>query len=622
VHNPAQSAVFSIPDQTSRADVRWRLYVLVFGLCLAVPALLVMAFVVAVDPYYVFGSPSWQGFNAVRPYYEDHVVLAKPYQVRRLRPQAVSLGSSRAEVGIDPRHPGWGASNVFNFAIPASNSYEVMLAFLHAQALGAPLKQAVVDLDFFAYNIHFPMGADIFEPRFVDSASRDFADYLAKTLPHRPKQHETPEIAGTRTKSGWNEALYLAVNPDVAAAVKRGEFTSGLDHYERVGRAEHRKGASIPANWNETAYLEAHPDVAYAVAHGQFISGYHHYLVAGRTEGRLGGFLPADWDEKKYLAENPGARISIAMGYYHSGFAYYVAVGSKWRLPGGEPPKTLMQWAQRRWPALVPFIVQLRDRFRMIFSVTALRDALLTPFHQSDPSSFNDLGMRIWRGQDAFVRKLGGTGKLYRGYLTADRWNLWLQPPHYQYCFTNPQSGMTTFDPFRFMIRRAYARNTDLRLFVTPLHASIRTLITDLGLGTRYDFWLKELVRINAEEATRAHRKPFPIWDFSDVNTITREEIPPAGDLTPMHWFWEVSHYRKATADLMLDRIFGHHEPGRTVPADFGVQLTPVSIEVHIAHTHTGLAAWAADHPELASQILAAARNPKALNREAEATCW
>src|SRR5262245_53147709 len=40
----------------------------------------------------------------------------------------------------------------------------------------------------------------------------------------------------------WNEALYLAVNADVAAAVARKEFKSGREHYELAGRAERRQG--------------------------------------------------------------------------------------------------------------------------------------------------------------------------------------------------------------------------------------------------------------------------------------------------------------------------------------------------------------------------------------------
>jgi hypothetical protein len=75
---------------------------LVFG----VPILLA-GFVVATDPYYLYGAPSWHGFNLVRPIYEPYVVSVKPYQIWRMRPQAVVLGGSSPEVGIDPRHPGW-----------------------------------------------------------------------------------------------------------------------------------------------------------------------------------------------------------------------------------------------------------------------------------------------------------------------------------------------------------------------------------------------------------------------------------------------------------------------------------------------------------------------------------
>src|SRR4051812_30054844 len=102
-----------MPRDRSPPGMPFRRYATVLLACLAIPPLLLAAFVVAVDPYCVFGSPSWQGFNVVRPYYEPHVDIAKPYQVRRLKPEAVALGSSRAEVGIDPRHPGWGTSKVF-----------------------------------------------------------------------------------------------------------------------------------------------------------------------------------------------------------------------------------------------------------------------------------------------------------------------------------------------------------------------------------------------------------------------------------------------------------------------------------------------------------------------------
>ena len=56
----------------------------------------------------------------------------------------------------------------------------------------------------------------------------------------------------------FNEDDYLALNPDVAAAVKAGAFTSGRDHFERFGRSEGRAfiSNSVASNsglhWAET----------------------------------------------------------------------------------------------------------------------------------------------------------------------------------------------------------------------------------------------------------------------------------------------------------------------------------------------------------------------------------
>jgi hypothetical protein len=190
------------------------------------------------------------------------------------------------------------------------------------------------------------------------------------------------------------------------------------------------------------------------------------------------------------------------------------------------------------------------------------------------------------------------------------------------YCFTNSDTGMTSFDAFRFMVRRAYEQQTDLRLFMTPLHSSVRQLFVALGLSDRYEFWQKELIRINEEEATRAGRKALPLWDFSDANSVTGEIVPDRTDLTPMRWFWEFSHYRQAAGNLILDRVLGDDGPQPHLPADFGVRLTAENINAHLAHSRAGLANWAATNSEFAMQISAATQGPKVQNRQAQANCW
>ena len=750
------SATSKAADPASSIGSSFRRFTVGFIGFVAIPPLALSALIVLVDPYYVFGTPDIPGINVVRPRYENHDPAVKPYQVRRIKPDAVILGSSRAEVALDPRHPGWNGKNVFNFGLPSATSYEVMLAFLHAQSV-APLKQAVIGLDFFGFNIFFPRDQTYLEGRFSGDGVRAFADFLtgelAKRRPHGagkpPASVVAPapgEVARTQaqpalpteadtdpackdadrekcTQAGlaegspptdWNEALYLRLYPDVAAEVRRGTFVSGYHHYLAAGRTEGRQTGAAPPDWNEAQYLRIYPDVAAAVQRGTFVSGYHHYLAAGRAEGRqdgtpppgwreelylrvnpdvkneiargtfisgyhhylaagkvegreggftpegwsdtrylqvnrdveyqisqglflngyhhylaagraekrMGGFLPDGWNEANYLSRNPDARIRLALGEYGDGYSHYAAVGQKQGLTGGFPHADLSDALLSRWPTLGRASFQIGELFRLIFSTTAVRDALATLRGQSEPVSFDNRGMRIWDWQDGNIRKNGGNGQVFRDNVLSWRWYVWLMPPRYMYCFNNPDTGMSSFEAFRFLVRRAHERETDLRLFMTPLHTSVRQLFVALGLSGRYEFWQRELVRINEEEAARAGRKPFPLWDFSDANSVARETVPERTDLTPMRWFWEFSHYRHAAGNLVLDRIFGHGRPESALPADFGVRLTAENINAHLAHSRAGIADWAATNSEFATQISAVTKGSKVQNRQSQATCW
>ncbi|MBR0781117.1 hypothetical protein [Bradyrhizobium iriomotense] len=730
------SANSKAADPASPIGSSFRRFTVGFIAFLAFPPLALSALILFVDPYYVFGTPDIAGINLVRPRYENYVPAVKPYQVRRIKPDAVILGSSRAEVALDPQHPGWNGKNVFNFGLPSATSYEVMLAFLHAQSV-APLQQTVIGLDFFGFNIFFPRDQAYLEGRFSGDGVRAFADFLTAELAKRRSDSAgepsasaatpTPgDVARTEAAAdptvmlegsppadwnealylrlypdvaaevrrgtfvsgyhhylaagraegrqngvsppGWNEAQYLRIYPDVAAEVRRGTFVSGYHHYLAAGRAEgrqdgtpppdwneelylsvnhdvraevargtfisgyhhylaagkaeHREGGFTPKAWNDRRYLQVNRDVEYQISQGSFLNGYHHYLAAGRAEKRMGGFLPDGWNEANYLSKNPDARVRLALGEYGDGYSHYAAVGQKQGLTGGLPAADYSDVLLSRWQALGKAAFQIGELFRLVFSTTAVHDAIATLRGQSEPVSFNSRGMRVWDWQDDNIHKNGGNGRVFRNNVLSWRWYIWLMPPRYMYCFNNRETGMSSFEAFRFLVRRAHERETDLRLFMTPLHASVRQLFVALGLSDRYEFWQQELVRINEEEAARAGRKPFALWDFSDANSVTREIVPERTDLTPMRWFWELSHYRRAAGDLILDRIFGHDRPESAPPADFGVHLTGENINAHLAHSREGIAGWAAANPEFARQISAATQGSKVQNRQNKATCW
>jgi len=123
-------------------------------LCLwtaTVVAMLVTAaiFDALVDPYDVVGSIRVPGFNFVKPEAENRVRLTKPYQISRLQPRAVIVGTSRAEIGLDPENSSWpeAVRPVYNFGLPGANLATVNRELQVAGSTGR-LKMAVILLDF------------------------------------------------------------------------------------------------------------------------------------------------------------------------------------------------------------------------------------------------------------------------------------------------------------------------------------------------------------------------------------------------------------------------------------------------------------------------------------------
>jgi len=119
----------------------------------------------------------------------------------------------------------------------------------------------------------------------------------------------------------FDEDFYLEFNPDVAAAVAAGDFSSGLDHFQRYGLQEGRP--LVSPSFNERTYLENYPDVAAAVTAGDFSSGLDHYIRFGEAEGRSG--IP--FNEEAYLTLNPDVAAAVTAGDFSSGLDHYEQFG-------------------------------------------------------------------------------------------------------------------------------------------------------------------------------------------------------------------------------------------------------------------------------------------------------
>jgi hypothetical protein len=176
------------------------------------------------------------------------------------------------------------------------------------------------------------------------------------------------------------------------------------------------------------------------------------------------------------------------------------------------------------------------------------------------------------------VRQQGGHRQLFLLTEEQQTRNTWFKN------FVHPKTGESTLKYFRSFLEIAYRDDVDLRILISPSHARLWEALYSVGLWPQFEQWKRQMVRINAEQANKYGKTPFPLWDFSGYNSFTTEEVPPLGDIkTEMKWYWEASHYKKTLGDLALDRIFGEH----IIANDFGKLLESKNIEQQLAKIRT-----------------------------------
>ena len=81
----------------------------------------------------------------------------------------------------------------------------------------------------------------------------------------------------------YDDAVYLACNPDIRQSIEEGWIPSGAHHYRTSGIRENRTSFYFDGDW----YSRAYPVAAFEVAQGDFSDLRHHYVSIGRMRGYL-----------------------------------------------------------------------------------------------------------------------------------------------------------------------------------------------------------------------------------------------------------------------------------------------------------------------------------------------
>jgi hypothetical protein len=156
-----------------------RLYVLVTVATVASLCAAIGSFNLLIDPYGAYRLLDRAGSSATKPAAYHRVKLVKAYDLRRLKPEAIILGTSRSHVALRVTHDGWGVplERRYNAAFDGATTKEMYAYLVHAHAVH-PLRQVVLGLDFWqlgrgpAWSRPDFDPAILFEPRnFVHNAA-------------------------------------------------------------------------------------------------------------------------------------------------------------------------------------------------------------------------------------------------------------------------------------------------------------------------------------------------------------------------------------------------------------------------------------------------------------------
>jgi len=104
-----------------------------------------------INPFGLYDPPVIAGLNDRHPAAQRFPFLEKTAAVRRVQPDILVTGSSRADVCLDVKPAFFPGAAVYNFALPAASMHEQLGQLQYAQSIH-PLRQAIVTLDFFAFD--------------------------------------------------------------------------------------------------------------------------------------------------------------------------------------------------------------------------------------------------------------------------------------------------------------------------------------------------------------------------------------------------------------------------------------------------------------------------------------
>jgi hypothetical protein len=136
---------------------------------------------------------------------------------------------------------------------------------------------------------------------------------------------------------------------------------------------------------------------------------------------------------------------------------------------------------------------------------------------------------------------------------------------------------------FRALLAYARSQGIELHLFISPVHARYLEWYRRIGWWPLFEHWKRALAESITNEAQDAGATaPFPLWDFSGFHPLATESVPRIRDLQArMRWYFETSHYSRATGDVILNRILDPEDAAASPLPNVRIDASNVERHIH-----------------------------------------
>lgn len=212
---------------------------------------------------------------------------------------------------------------------------------------------------------------------------------------------------------------------------------------------------------------------------------------------------------------------------------------------------------------------------KYLLSKDSLKHSLSTLKNQEYINQYERNGLRMPSSRQKIVNRFGGHRKTFikscEGYYNESVKGL--------YDITDNKH----FKVYERIIKYSYENDIDLKLFISPSHATLWEILDKGKVLTYKNFedWKRKLVLINRKYALLYKSKEFDLWDFTDYTEITTE-VPSSLDSKPMKYYWDNAHYKKELGDMILDKIYNKNNSKIDEALYFGKKIDINNINSHL----------------------------------------